>query len=235
MVLHRPTTWTLRNSGRLVGNTANSTSAPYTFFDGTASRGIVQVSQKVTPSDLSEAGVAWKTLASSFAVTSGTLKVQLSNQNGQVMADAIRIEKVADINANTPVLLITPTPVTPFASGTSIAFGTTFAGSPVAKTFTVTHLGSASMTLGGLTLPAGFSAGAGFGSSTLTPGQSTTLTLQLIAGAAGDYSGTCSLTSNDPNNPTFQISVAGSVTAQGYVDNTSATFSVPWAWQKRQQ
>ena len=212
-----------------VGASSNSASAPYTLIDGSASRGTVEVNQQVTPSDFSDAGVAWKTLASALVVNSGTLTVLLSNQNGQVSADAIRIEKVADIANPSAVLAVVSGSGAPLGSGDSVGFGATFAGEAIHKTFTVTNLGTSNLTLGNLTAPSGFSVLAGFGSLTLWPGQSTTFTLQMVADTAGSFSGDASFTTNDPNNPTFQLALSGNVTEQGYLDNTSASFSGDWS------
>ncbi len=192
-----------------VGSASNSSAAPYSLLDGSTSRGIVQINQQINPSDFTEAGVSWQTLASALIVTSGTLTVELSNQDGQVTADAVRIEKVADISAGTPVLALVSG--APLGSGDSINFGTTFVGQSVNKPFTVTNAGTADLTLGDLIPPSGFSIVNNFGANVIAPGQSTSFTLQLTADTADAYSGNLSFTTNDVNNATFHLDVSGNV------------------------
>lgn len=70
--------------------------APYSVYNGTQFLGTSRVSQKVAPSGLSDSGSQWKDLGN-FTITGNTLVVKLANNaNGWVVADAIRIEKIAD-------------------------------------------------------------------------------------------------------------------------------------------
>ena len=79
---------------------ARATDAPFTLFDGFTPITSVDVNQQLAPSgspDLMDLGVPWQDLAGHFHVTGDTLFVKLSNDaNGYVMADAIRVERVAD-------------------------------------------------------------------------------------------------------------------------------------------
>src|SRR5207244_1830748 len=50
------------------------------------------------------------------------------------------------------------------------------------------------------------------GATTLTPGQSTTFTVQLDATAAGSFGGTIHLPSNDADEGSFDIGLSGAVT-----------------------
>ncbi|MCA9075932.1 MAG: hypothetical protein KDA93_12965 [Planctomycetaceae bacterium] len=76
-----------------------ATDAPYTIFDGTTPLNTIDVNQQLEPTgspDLTNLGVSWQDLGGLVAITSDTLIVKLSNNaNGYVMADAIRIERVA--------------------------------------------------------------------------------------------------------------------------------------------
>ncbi len=156
--------------------------------------------------------------------------MQLSNQNGKVIADAVRIEKRADIAPGAPALAVVSG--APIGSGDSANLGTTFAGEAINKTFTVTNAGTGDLTLGTIACPTGFNVLPGFSATTLSPGQSATFTLQLSAAAAGTYSGSVSFSTNDPNNSTFVLALSGTVTAQGFLDDTSASFS-GGSWQGR--
>ncbi|MCA9074874.1 MAG: FG-GAP repeat protein [Planctomycetaceae bacterium] len=79
---------------------ARATDAPFTLFDGFTPITTVDVNQQLAPSgspDLNDLGVPWQDLAGNFQVTGDKLFVKLTNiADGYVMADAIRIERVAD-------------------------------------------------------------------------------------------------------------------------------------------
>jgi hypothetical protein len=71
--------------------------APYRMLDGNTDRGTIRVDQRLEPVDLSADGASWKLLGD-FDVTSGTLKVELSNDADSrwLIADAVRIERIGD-------------------------------------------------------------------------------------------------------------------------------------------
>jgi hypothetical protein len=96
----------------------------------------------------------------------------------------------------------------------SLDFGSTPAGAPVDKTFTVFNSGGADLTLvEPVSLPAGFSLVNTFGSTTITPGNSTTFTVRLTAASAGSFSGTLSFGNNDGDENPFDFTISGTVTA----------------------
>lgn len=63
-----------------------------------------------------------------------------------------------------------------------------------------------------LRLPSGFRP-VGMTAAELAPGQSSTITLELLAEFPGSYSGTAWISTNDPLNPTFTFNVSGVVDA----------------------
>jgi hypothetical protein len=72
-----------------------ATNAPYTVLDGTTVLATAPLNQEQTPNDFTADGAAWEDLGQ-FTVTSGTLKVRLSDAaNEFVIADAVRIAPVA--------------------------------------------------------------------------------------------------------------------------------------------
>jgi hypothetical protein len=80
-----------------VSHSNRATNAPYTVYDGEDALGTVRLNQKVAPGDFQEVGAWWEDLGSSFAITSGTLAVTLTDDvDGYVIADAVRIERVGD-------------------------------------------------------------------------------------------------------------------------------------------
>jgi hypothetical protein len=126
------------------------------------------------------------------------------------------------------------------ASGGTIDFGTTLTGSPVTRTITVTNVGNANLVLSPIdtsTLPAGFSLLNDVSATTLAPGNSTTFTVQLNAMAAGSLTGVIHVVSNDANEGSIDIVLAGVVRdpppPAKYVktiDNGAAGFSTTGTW-----
>lgn len=93
----------------------------------------------------------------------------------------------------------------------SVDLGSTTIGTPASHSFTVRNDGSAALSLGTLTLPAGFSQAGSFASS-LAGGASTTITVQMNASAAGSPSGTFSLANSDSDENPFTFTINGAVT-----------------------
>ena len=74
-----------------------SNAAPFTVYNGDTSLSTVKVNERTAPSGLTDQGTAWKSLGT-FDITGDTLKVTLSdNTTRSVEADAIRIQRVADV------------------------------------------------------------------------------------------------------------------------------------------
>jgi hypothetical protein len=72
-----------------------ATDAPFTVLDGASSLGTVLRNQEEAPNDFVEAGYLWEDLGV-YTISSGTLVVQLTNAANQyVIADSIRIERIA--------------------------------------------------------------------------------------------------------------------------------------------
>lgn len=75
-----------------------ATNSPFTVFDGASPFKSVLVNQQLAPNDFAEAGANWEDLGGYYPISSGMLKVQLTDAaNGFVIADAIRIERVGDL------------------------------------------------------------------------------------------------------------------------------------------
>jgi hypothetical protein len=71
--------------------------APFTVLNGTTTLASVAVNQRLAPADLTAHGTTWKDLGT-FKIDSGSLSVRLTNPTlGAVIADAVRIERVADV------------------------------------------------------------------------------------------------------------------------------------------
>jgi alkaline phosphatase D len=79
------------------GTTNRASNAPYAIYDGANALATVLVNQQVRPGSVTLGGVPWHRLGS-FNVTSGTLKVVLSdNANGYVFADALRVVRLLSL------------------------------------------------------------------------------------------------------------------------------------------
>jgi hypothetical protein len=202
-----------------------ASNAPYTVLDGSTSLGTVLVNQQVPPSGITDQGANWLDLGT-FVVSGNHLVVQLSNNaNGYVIADAVRIAFLGTIG---DVQVLDGS--TQISNGGADAFGSTYVGTPITKTFTVKNASSQALTLGAFgSMPAGFTLTQGFGSTSLAPGASTTFQVSLSGSAAGSYSGTVSFGTSDTNFPTYSFTVSGTVATQPTVQIVDDSFTQGFA------
>lgn len=99
------------------------------------------------------------------------------------------------------------------ADGT--AFGTTTPGSAgIERTFTVSNTGGGSLTLGAISVPAGFEVVAGL-PPTLAAGASASFKVKLLGSGSGPYSGDVSFSTNAPGMNPFNFAVSGTVGGVG--------------------
>jgi hypothetical protein len=89
-----------------VKNNKRATNAPYTVLDGSTVLAQVAVNQRNAPNDFSDQGVFWENLVNPatgsaiYSISGTTLVVRLTNKaNGQVVADAVRIERITTLQA----------------------------------------------------------------------------------------------------------------------------------------
>jgi hypothetical protein len=96
------------------------------------------------------------------------------------------------------------------ASPTSLSYGNVNLGTTSSKTVTLTNSGNSSVSISQLSVSgAGFTASGLTVPSSLSPGQSTTFSVNFAPTAAGSVSGNVSVASNATNSPT-QIALTGS-------------------------
>jgi hypothetical protein len=117
--------------------------------------------------------------------------------------------------------------------GSTINLGTLLPNSALNRTFTVTNTGTATLSI---TNPTSFLSGAGFSiyssaPNSLSAGSNGIFTLRFQAASAGSYSGTVSLSSNDPDDNPFtfnlQATAASAVARIRLVDQTTGQTVVP--------
>ncbi len=129
---------------------------------------------------------------------------------------------------------------TNLTSGGTLSFGSTTIGTAVTRTLTIRNDGSLVLDLTAVdpaTLPEGYSIVANIGSTTLAPGDSTTLTLQLDATATGSFGGSISIASSDSDESPFTLNLEGTVNElfvahKEIIDNGDAGNSIAGAWTR---
>ena len=160
--------------------------------------------------------------------------VRLSDQadpGGYLIADAVRIELVGDVGESGPTAQVVAG-ATVIADGTGVVdLGRTNPGVELSQTFTVRNLGTSDLTLGAISIPEGFSLSSGLGTTALAPGESTTFTVQLDAGAVGSYSGIVSIATNDSLHNPFDFTVSGTVSEVQTLDDGETGFASSAGWQ----
>jgi len=218
-----------------------STQAPFTVADINGTLLSVMIDQTAMPNDFTEAGVSWEDLGAPIQLTGGKIVVNLLDSAGQasrgVLADAVRIERLFS-NANTTPAFVTAHPdvavqVNPdvLDDGGVVDFGTTWSGSPLTKTFTVTNAGGASLTVAQpISLPAGFTLVSfngmtppdGVTPAMLAPAANMDIVIRMDAGLPGTLGGEISFATNDPDENPFDFQVTGTVLATQLIDNEDA-------------
>jgi hypothetical protein len=145
------------------------------------------------------------------------------DQNSDEFSYTFTVSGTANTPASALEVLQGSTVLANGASG-GFSFGPTGQGEPITDAFTVTNVGVANLTLTDpISLPSGFSLASDFGATTLAPGASTTFAVTLSATSVGTYSGNLSFGSNDPNNLTFSLALAGTVVASPVVEVLDGT------------
>jgi hypothetical protein len=208
-----------------------ASNAPYTVLDGSTVLGSAAVNQLIAPVGLSDAGAFWQDLGN-FQVHGNGLVVQLSDAaNGNVIADAVRVEWLGPIPQGPAVQVLDSSGLNVPGGTGSVNTGSTFLNTLLSRAFTVDNIGTQPLQLSGpITLPAGFSLAAGFGSTTLAPGASTSFTVRLDATTPGAYGGLVSFATNDPNHSPFTFSLSGTVSTVDSIDDSNPGFSTTGSW-----
>jgi hypothetical protein len=106
----------------------------------------------------------------------------------------------------------------PIQNGQTYPFNSTTAGTPVSELFNVFNNGSATLTIGSVTVssPAGCFTLITTPASSVAAGSSTVGRVRLFSTTPVACTGTVTITSNDPTNPTFTFNLTGTVTTVPY-------------------
>ncbi len=171
------------------------------------------------------------------AVSEGTQAGAISFDSNDADENPFDFAASGTITAPTPPApeLQVSVSVNDLTDGTGfVAFGSTLVGAPLAQTITVANVGTLDLSLGTITVPSGFSLVANFGTSLLTPGQTTTFAVQLDAVFEGTHAGAISFDSDDADENPFDFNVSGSVAAQPTpiwtLDDGDAGYSASGSW-----
>ncbi len=97
---------------------------------------------------------------------------------------------------------------------------------PIQETFVVKNNGSATLTLSTPVLPSGYTVTEPL-SGTLAPGASDSFAVQLNTASPGIFAGNISIASNDPNTPTFNFKVTGSISTTFKINFEPTASPVP--------
>ncbi len=208
-----------------------ATNAPFFVYDGGTLIGSAIINQELAPNDFADQGANWKNLGGTFYLTGSSLVVKLTDAaNEFVIADAIRIERIGDLPQGPEIQVLDGFSDVADNTG-SVSFGSTTAGSPVSKTFTVKNVGTTVLTLvPPITAPAGFTVTSTFGTTSLVSGATTTFVVRLDAAAIGSFSGMLSFGTDDADENPFNFTISGTVTAVTIIDNGDAGFSTVGSW-----
>jgi ELWxxDGT repeat protein len=137
----------------------------------------------------------------------GTWHVGISINGTQMALDSFQITAGGAGAAH----LTQGTTYVPNGRTTPLDFGTVNPGAaPPTQTFTVSNLGSATLTLSNLALPSGFSLVGQFPGS-VAVGGTATFTLQMDTGASGSDAGIVQFNTSDPHAPAYSFAVKGTV------------------------
>ena len=211
--------------------------ASYTILDGATVLATEVVNQRQAPADFFELEW-WQDLGGPHVLTGDTLVVELSDlatpSGSYLVADAIRVERIADLPAG-PELQVTVDGANVADGAGVVDFGSTLVGVPVSRTVVARNVGTTDLTLGAITVPEGFSVVSDFAATVVAPGQEASAVVQLEAAVAAEFSGVLSFASNDADENPFDVSLTGSVSdgdvSQVWlIDDGEAGFTASSGW-----
>src|SRR4029079_9699150 len=187
--------------------------------------GTLQTTQNFTSSSTVRGSWNWWTLTSSTIGSSpGTWRVAMEMGGTELVSRTF----VVTTGAGTPAVkvakgtsAIITNRTTPWDFG-SVAVG----GAPPSQTFAITNFGTAPLNLSNLALPPGFALSGAF-PTTLAAGATANLTINLTTNTPGYKFGAIQFKTNDPDRPTFNFNIAGTVTGAAPAGAPILSLSAP--------
>jgi subtilisin family serine protease len=215
-----------------------ATNTPFRIKDGSLQLIRLTVNQQLAPSGGPvEGGTTFQDLGGPYYITGNSVTVEMSNDaNAYVIADAIRIERIAPLPATREIEVFESG--TGVADGGSIPYGTTQQTVPVTKTYTVRNVGMLPLSLNTIpSVPAGFALTSSYSPGiSLATGATVNFQVQLTAATIGPFSGMVSFNNNDDDNGDgienpFNFTVSGAVTPfKQIIDDGDPGFSTIGNW-----
>jgi hypothetical protein len=205
-----------------------SNGARFEVLDGSTVLGTSVINMQDLPNDFNDAGSAWEDLGY-FEVMGSTLTIRLltGHDDKYVIADAVRVERVADLPPAEISLVMNGETGIGIPDGTGHAdFGAVDFHDAVQKTFTISNRGTTPLSL---TLPvtvtgAAFSVVQQPALSTLAPGQSTTFVIEMSGAVTGVRTGTVTFGNGDSDENPFNFAVSGTVRTTKIIDDGDPGF-----------
>ena len=193
--------------------------------------GTVRVNQQSAPVGLNDAGSTFQDLMV-IEVFGDQLIVTLTDDaDGLVIADAVRIARVEDIDPNPEIELTSDAENIEDNVGV-VDFGSVQAGVLASKDFTISNTGTTPLFLDAvISVPANFSVLSPLGTTALQPGQNTTFTITMDTDVPGTFSGEVSIGSNDADENPFNFTIQGQVAPViNVIDDEDPGFSQTGEW-----
>jgi hypothetical protein len=182
---------------------SNGGTAALTVTQATVSNGQFKVSGVTFPMSMA-AGQSGSMTVSVTPTTSGPVNGTLSVQGDAGTAPVVVNLAATGVAASQQISL----------SSSSVNFGSIVVGSQGASSLTISNTGGSDLTISGVAI-----AGTGFGFSGITTpkvisaGQSSAVSLSFSPTTAAAATGSLTITSNDPANPTMTVALSGTGTA----------------------
>src|SRR6184192_3093342 len=236
-----PATIALSGTGAAVTSQLSATPSSLSFgsvnLGGGSSLGVTLTNNgnsNVTISSVSTSGTGYSTsgVSANATLTPGqtaTLNVTFAPTAAGNVTGTVSVSSNASNSPTTIALSGTGAAVTSqlTATPTSLSFGSVNEGASSSLGVTLTNSGNSNVTISDVsTSGAGYSASGVSANATLTPGQTATLNVTFAPTAAGNVTGTVSVSSNASNSPTT-IALSGTgaaVTSQLTATPTSLSF-----------
>ena len=200
-------TW--KNAGSRASN------VPYSIFEDDKLLETIAVDQNQAPDDLTAEGTVWELLGDEFVILDGILEVQITNaiNNSWGIADAVRIEKTADVVLEPEISVSNPLTGN-VSDGGTVDFGEVYKDATVDLEFEIKNAGTDDMTLVEIQpadIPDGFSVLSNIGATTVARGDTTNFTVRVDTSSTGALSGTLKFANNDGDENPFEIVLSADV------------------------